>query len=404
MTSAEIATIEPAPILHAPAVAPTDLRRVWLLAFGHFTNDAYGNLATSMAPYFVLAGKMTPAVAGTVVLVYLAGSSVLQPIFGIVSDRTGRRWFAVAGPMWVGLMMSLMIAAPWAWAIFVCASLAGVGTAAFHPQGASMVNRVAGPARGWSMSIFSMGGNLGFGLGPVLAAVMASANSAWAIAMAVPGIICSSVLFKFAPVVKSQHMESTGKSLRDARQNAGALTIIVLIIAIRSGAMSAVIFLCPLYFHSQHLPANWGSIGSSIFLLMGAIAGLYAGRLSDRVGRTPIVMWSLVASAPLIFLVANVRGLVAWPVLAAAGVAILASNSVTVVQAQELLPANAGLAAGLTLGLGFGLSGVITFVASNVTQLAGPRDTLMLAAVLPLIAAGLAIFLRAPSPHVQTLR
>lgn len=371
----------------------SDMVRVSLLSFGHFTNDMYGNLATSLAPYFVLAGKLSAPAAGAMVLVYLAGSSVLQPVFGIISDRSGHRWFAVFGPAWIAIAMSLLVIAPSVLSIFVLVAIGGVGTAAFHPQGAAMVDRVAGRARGWSMSVFSMGGNLGFGVGPILAALLIGAGDGWTVLVVIPGLVCSGLLFRYAPNVKSHHMESTGKSLRTARANARSLTILVLVVAIRSGAMSAVIFLLPLSFHAQHLPAAWGSYGSSVFLLAGAACGLYSGSLSDRIGRKPVVVWSLILSAPLIVAVAVLPGLVAWAALALAGGAVLASNSVTVVQAQELLPANTGLAAGLTLGLGFGLSGVITVIVSVVSKHIGPEDTLLLAAALPLVAAGLASML-----------
>lgn len=371
-------------------VSRRNMRRTWLLSFGHFTNDMYGNLAISLAPYFVIAGKLTTPAAGALVLVYLAGSSILQPIFGILSDRSGRRWFAIAGPAWIGVCMSLLVLVPSTVSVFGLVFLGGIGTAAFHPQGASMVNRLAGKSRGWSMSIFSMGGNLGYGLGPVLASIMIAIASGWTVLFVVPGLICSGLLLRYAPQVKSEAMESTGKSLRDARANIGPLTLIVLVIAIRSGVMSAVIFLSPLYFRAQHLPPAWGSYGSTIFLLAGAFFGLYAGRVSDRIGRKPIVVSSLISAAPLIFLISILPGLTAWPVLALAGAAILASNSVTVVQGQELLPANVGLAAGLTLGLGFGLSGVITFLTSEVAKHLGAQNALHLAAILPLVAATLA--------------
>jgi FSR family fosmidomycin resistance protein-like MFS transporter len=357
---------------------------------GHFTNDLYGNLATSMAPYFVLGGRLSAPAAGALVLIYLAGSSVLQPIFGILSDRSGRRWFAVAGPAWIGCCMSALVVLPSAWMIFVAVAIGGIGTAAFHPQGASMVNKLAGAKRGWGMSIFSTGGNLGYGLGPLLAALLWQVHTKWSVIAVIPGLVCSSLLFRYAPTVRSTAMETTGKSLRDARANVGALTRIVLVIAIRSGAMSSVIFLSPLIFHDEGLPATWGSYGSTLFLLAGAAFGLYTGRLSDVIGRKPVVVWSLIIAAPLIFLVALAPGLWAWPIMAFAGMAIVASNAVTVVQAQELLPGNVGLAAGLTLGLGFGLSGVMTFVVSAMTKVATPRDTLLMVAVLPLVGAALA--------------
>ena len=51
-----------------------------------------------------------------------------------------------------------------------------------------------------------------------------------------------------------------------------------------------------------------------------------------------------------------VLAVLVWPLVALSGASLLASNSVTVVQGQELLPRHRGLASGLTLGLGFGLS------------------------------------------------
>ena len=378
-----------------------DLPRVWLLSFGHFTNDLYGNLATSLAPYFVIAGTLSAPAAGALILVYLAGSSVLQPLFGIISDRSGRRWFAVAGPAWIGCAMCLLIVAPTTGAIFILVAIGGIGTAAFHPQGASMVNRLGGKSRGWTMSIFSLGGNLGFALGPILATVMVAMGSGWTILFAIPGIFCSALLLRFAPTVKSVGMVDAGSSLRDARANLGPLTLLVLVIAIRSGAMSAVIFLTPLYFHDQGFPASWGSYGTTIFLLVGAVFGLYAGGLSDRIGRKPVVVWSLLAAAPLILAVGFLPGLAAWPALALAGGAILASNSVTVVQAQELLPRNVGLAAGLTLGLGFGLSGVITFAVSALTKQLTVQGTMHVAALLPLVAALLAWMMPGARPRLH---
>ena len=221
--------------------------------------------------------------------------------------------------------------------------------------------------------------------------MMVAIGNRWALLMIIPGVACSSLLFRYAPSVKSAAMTSTGASLRDARSNVKPILIVVLVIAIRSGAMSAVIFLAPLYFHAQGLPASWGSYGSSIFLLVGSFAGLYAGRLSDRTGRKPVVFWSLVIASPLVLLVGLVPGLSDWVIMAFAGCAILASNSVTVVQAQEILPGNAGLAAGLTLGLGFGLSGVITFILAGIAKQTGAQHTIWLAALLPLLAAALAL-------------
>jgi FSR family fosmidomycin resistance protein-like MFS transporter len=379
----------------AGASTTFDLRRVTLMSAGHLINDMYGNLATSLAPYFVLRGRLSEPVAGALVLVYLAGSSVLQPLFGLISDRTGRRWFAVLGPAWIGIAMSLLVTAPTNWLIFVLVALGGIGTAAFHPQGASMVDRVATRARGWGMAIFSMGGNLGYAIGPLLATALIAVGAGWSALVAIPGLALSGLLYRYAPLVGSHQRGDQSQTLRQATHGSVlSLALIVLIIAIRSGCQLGFIFLMPLYFHSYHLAANLGSYASTLFLLAGALGGLYGGRLSDRIGRRPVVVWSLAMATPLLLLVALIPPMLIWPVVALAGAALLAANSVNVVQAQELLPGNTGVAAGLTLGLGFGLSGVITFLLSAYTKQVGPYQALITTALLPLLAALLAILVR----------
>ncbi len=52
-------------------------------------------------------------------------------------------------------------------------ALAGLGIAAYHPEGARYATYLAGDRRATGMSWFSVGGNLGFALGP---AMLAAAN------------------------------------------------------------------------------------------------------------------------------------------------------------------------------------------------------------------------------------
>lgn len=245
------------------------------------------------------------------------------------------------------------------------------------------------------MSIFSMGGNLGYAIGPLLAAALSDASVGWSIAAMVPGVGLTSLIYRFAPSTGSRLPHRGDQTTSQAiRSGTRSLVLIVLVIAIRSGVLLSAIFLLPLYFNAHHLAAGLGSLASSVLLLTGAMGGLYGGRLSDRVGRKPVVTWSLAAAAPLLVVAAFVPITFIWPVLALAGAALLASNSVTVVQAQELIPNNAGMAAGLTLGLGFGLSGIITFFISTVTKGLGPQGAFIVLAVLPLAAAILIVPVR----------
>lgn len=380
------------PSASEPGAPPRiDYRRVSLISAGHMTNDMYGNLLTSLMPYLVLDGRISASLAGFILLVYLAGSSVLQPIFGLFADRSGLRLFAVAGPIWVGVAASLVGWAPSVGALFALAAIAGVGTAAFHPQAASMVNALSPLRKAWSMSLFSMGGNIGFAIGPVLAAGMALVGLKWTPLALIPGLLLLIPLARFAP---HPHMSASlpegGSLRRHAIARWRPLSLIVTVIATRSATQYALIIFLPLYYHARGLPAELGSLYAFVLSLTGALGGLLGGYLADRYGRQIVVVSSLVVTAPLLLAALLSSGVVVWPLLALSGAALLASNSVTVVQGQELLPRHTGVASGLTLGLGFGLSGVMASSLTIATDHLGITQTTLLIPALPLLAAALA--------------
>lgn len=374
-----------------------DYPRVGLMSSAHLVNDLYGNLMTSLTPYLVIRGDISTAAAGLVLLVYLVGSSVLQPIFGLLSDRTGHRFFAIFGPLWIGIAAA---AFPWgssSAALLAIAFVGGIGTAAFHPQGATMVHRISSRQRGWSMSIFSMGGNVGFAIGPLIAAFLASTNLHWSPVVVLPGLILTLLLLRYAPPPQGEGLEFRADLLRETVRRAWLpLSVVVAVIALRSASQYSMIIFLPLYEHARGLPPQLGSYAAFMLSLAGALGGLAGGTLSDRYGRRIVVVLSLAIAAPLLFLIPIAPGALLWPVVVGAGIALISSNSVTVVLGQELLPGSTGVASGLTMGFGFGLSGLFTSILTSVSGHIGVERAIFLVPLLTLIAAVLAVFIRYP--------
>lgn len=378
-----------------------DYSRLSLISAAHLMNDLYGNLLTSLMPYLVLQGRITTTLAGFILLVYLLGSSVLQPLFGLFADQSGRRVFAVLGPIGVGIGACAVGWAPNAAVLFALAALAGVGTSAFHPQAASMVDRVGSHSKGWSMSLFSMGGNLGFAFGPILAAGIAVVGLHWSPLAIFPGIALTVLLARSMPSVDRAATRRRARDLLTAaRGHWSQLNLIVSVIATRSAAQYALIIFLPLYYHERGLSAELGSLSAFVLSFAGAIGGIIGGAASDRYGRKLVVVASLIASAPLLLASLLIEGPFVWPLLALSGITLLASNSVTVVQGQELLPENTGIASGLTLGLGFGLSGVIASALTTLSDHIGVGTTIFLVPGLPLVAATLGALISSRRPLV----
>jgi FSR family fosmidomycin resistance protein-like MFS transporter len=242
------------------------------------------------------------------------------------------------------------------------------------------------------MSILSTGGNVGSAIGPLLAALIATVGMGFSPLVLIPGIGVTVALALYAPAAGSSADAAVSKPIGAALARTWpSLSGIVSIIALRGGIQYALLLFLPLYYHAHGASAQLGSYYAFVISLAGAAGGLAGGRLSDRLGRKPVVVGSLLLASPLLLLSLLVHGPLVWPLLILAGASLLASNSVTVVQGQELLPANAGIASGLTLGLGFGVSGLIGSAMAVLADHIGVGTAIFLVPLLAPIAAGVAL-------------
>ena len=154
----------------APARAGqgVDRRAMATLSAGHlFTDIAQGSIP-ALLPFLIARNHLSYAAASALVLAATISSSVIQPLFGHFSDRHSLPWLMPLGPGLGGLGVALVGIAPSYGLTFAAVVLSGVGVAAFHPEGSRFANYVSGARRASGMSLFSVGGNVGFALGPVV--------------------------------------------------------------------------------------------------------------------------------------------------------------------------------------------------------------------------------------------
>jgi FSR family fosmidomycin resistance protein-like MFS transporter len=143
-----------------------------------------------------------------------------------------------------------------------------------------------------------------------------------------------------------------------------------------------VVFL-PLFLIGQGMTLSLTGRALFVLLFFGALGGMLGGHLSDRVGRQRVIATSLLLYPPLMAAALTLQGPMRWILLAVAGMALLASNSVTVVFAQELLPHHIGMASGLTLGLSFGAGGLGVGVSGVMADLLGLAPSVWALVLLP---------------------
>ena len=352
---------------------------------------------------------------GLMMMVLNLTSSVIQPVFGYISDRFRSSWFIPVGILWTAAAMGLLGWSPSYVFAVLLVGLAGLGTAAFHPRAMMTVFLLSGEKKGLGTAVFSMGGNLGFAIGPIIGGFLVLGFGLHATLGLLPPCLLIFLLIVFYPgdalrreavtvtetetKTETETESSEEKTTSAEPENSipwGSLTAVCLIVTLRSWVYVSFITFLPLFFQGKGIELKTGSLILTVFLASGALAGLYGGHLSDRFGRKRIIVYSSLLYPLITALMISVKGPWLWLLAGASGAALLASFSVTIVLAQELMPRYLGLASGLILGLSFGTGGLGSALSGFLADNYGLGQTFWLLTTIPVLAAFLTYFIKVP--------
>src|SRR5438105_7175123 len=166
-----------------------------LLSSGHLATDFANGALPALLPFLRDRFSLSYTAVGAVVLASQASSSLIQPLFGLWSDRRGAMWLLPGGLALGGIGSALRAEAPAYWLVLLLVLAAGVGSAAYHPEGSKFAGFVSGRKRASGMAWFSIGGNLGFALGPVATtALVAAFGLRGGLILAIPSIVVAAAL------------------------------------------------------------------------------------------------------------------------------------------------------------------------------------------------------------------
>lgn len=244
---------------------------------------------------------------------------------------------------------------------------AGIGVAAFHPEGSRFANYCSGDQRATGMSWFTVGGYVGFAFGPLLVTPMLLLFGLHGtVIVLLPGTVAAVVLAftqrRFAGVRDRAH-EQPAHKLNVGNDDWRAFSWLCAVVGLRATAFFGTVTFLPLLFITVlHVSKAQANTALSVLLVTGAAGTLIGGRLGDRFARAAIVRLSIALIAALAAAVAFAAYAHAPQPLALLAVAVLGfamalSASVLVVLGQEYLPKRIGTASGVTLGLGVSIGG-----------------------------------------------
>jgi MFS transporter, FSR family, fosmidomycin resistance protein len=377
-----------------------DRRAMAVLATGHLGTDLASGALPALLPFLVARFDLSYTLAAVVMLASTVSSSVVQPLFGLWSDRRGAIWLLPGGVALAGVGIALAAAAPSYWLVVALVVLSGLGIAAYHPEGSKFAAYVSGRRRASGMSAFSIGGNLGFALGPILATPLVLAfGLEGGLLLALPCLAIAGLILAEGRYLAGFARAPGRAPIVEGEDRPGALTVLLGVVAFRSLAWFGLVTFVPLWAVSLGRSEAYGNHLLALMLLAGGVGTIFAGPAADRFGRRPVLLASLAATGPLTFLFVAVGGTVGAIALAGVGICVIGTFGVTMVMSQEYLPRHIGVASGLSIGLSIGLGGIAAVALGALADAVDLETALYVCAAAPV--AGLALAALLPSSRAE---
>jgi MFS transporter, FSR family, fosmidomycin resistance protein len=374
------------------------------LSFAHLCTDLCQGALPALFPFLIIAHKATLASASALIFVATIGSSVIQPVFGIWTDKFSRPALMPCGVALAACGIGLAGLCDSYAMLVIAVAVMGIGVAAFHPEAARVAHVVSTGRRGAGMSYFAVGGNLGYAVGPLVTTPLVLLFGLKATPLlAVPGLIAAALLIRVLPQIVRVLEPVTGERAHTASSQAakpavawGPFWRLVAVVIVRSAPFFALSALVPIYLLRHFHTSAWlAGFGLTLMLLGGAAGTLLGGYCADRLGRRQVMVGAMV---PLTVLLIALRfaGVVEFIILlVAVGATLEGPFSTTILLGQEYLPGRVGLASGITYGLAIGLGGIL---GSALGSLAGATSIEFVIGLLPIFAA-LAVVLTLTLPQ-----
>jgi len=243
------------------------------------------------------------------------------------------------------------------------------------------------------MSIFTLGGTLAFGVGPLFIAYLVDSYGLRASPFAmIFGMIIMIVLFRMVPSFKKDESTRLG-FISSIKEALGAVwkpvLLIWVIMVLRAFVSQSFLTFIPLLFAREGYSLMSVGMLVSLFTVGGAIGGLLAGHLSDRMGYKPIFCCAHGSATFILLLLLFLPGNWAYFSSLAGGFFILATIPLGIAMAQDMAPKGRSMVSSLMMGLALGLGGMLTVLTGMLADFFSLHSVLAFVAVIPALTIGL---------------
>ncbi|MGX1372358.1 FSR family fosmidomycin resistance protein-like MFS transporter [Streptomyces canus] len=373
-------------------------RSLLLMSLGHACVDVYQGAVAALVPFFVAERAWSYAAASGVVLAASLLSSVVQPLFGALTDRWAMPWLLPVSALTAGAGVALSGVFGSYPLTLAAVAVSGAGVAAYHPEAARAARAVAsGGNRG--MGWFSLGGNAGFALAPLLVAAVIAGGGLDASPLLVLPAVAGAALCAVAVRASRARPASAPAAPRGGRDDWPSFLRLSGAVVCRSVVFVGLSAFVALYVRERVGGGDGaGTAALCVLYAGGAVGTVLGGRLADRYGRLPVVRGAYALTVLAVAAVVLVPGPAVYACVALTSAGLYVPFSLHVTLGQDYLPGRVGTASGVTLGLTVSVGGLAAPALGALADATSLRTALVPLVVLPALGGLLLRGLREPAP------
>lgn len=382
------------------------------LSGAHFLNDIIQSMIPAMYPLLKEAYLLDFAQIGLITLAFQVTSSLLQPLFGFVTDRRPWPYAMVAG---MGATLTGLLGLAFAHSypmVLLAAALVGLGSAVFHPEATRMARHAAAGQQGFAQGIFQIGGHAGYAAGPLVAAALVvprgQTSLAWVSIVAVIAMVLMAWTgSRYAEMRRAQQAAGgKGKPVTErahlpTRTVVLAMGVLILLLLSKNAYQAAFTSFYTFYLiEAFGVSVKLSQVMLFLFLVVGAVGVIIGGMVGDRIGRDRVIWLSILGALPFTLLLPYANLFWTGVLSVLIGFIISSAFASILIFAIDLVPHRVGLVGGLFYGLAFGLGGISAAALGLVADAWGIIAMFKICAWLPAIGL-LTFFLPKTQPVVR---
>ncbi len=366
----------------------------------HFIGDFFQSFIRPLLPVMANKFELSLSQVGLITGIATFMAFFIQPLFGYLADRYKTRLVLLIGSFMGVICIPMVGLAPYFWIVLLLIGLGSISSAIYHPTAAGMVSVYAGQRTGLGMSLFGLGGILGFTLGPIACSGYVTFVGLQRLPiLTIFGVLAIAILFIMIPAINGEGHPRTDLfgTLKESLGEVWKPILLIWSIAFaRAFVEESLLTFIPVLTASEGY--SLVSVGGiiSLFTIGGSISSLVCGYLVDRIGFKPVYYFSFLLSSPSLLLFINAEGLFIYPFALLAGFFLIATLFPALALAQKVAPRGRSLVSSIIMGLALGIAGLMMPLTGKIADAFDIRTVLNCIGFIPL--AALLLIRKLPEP------